>query len=109
MELSHDLRYITFTIINQEILVKNTVLLVVIELESASLFAAKNRSESLVDQALCPDRQILLQIVIKRDAMIDRFEKFDLTLQIGTLKLLLDSHEVLVVSFLELQTCGVLL
>ena len=93
MESPHDVRNITSAVVNQKILVKNTVLLVVIELKSSSLLATENGSESLIDQALSPNGQVLLQVVVQGDAMVNGLEVLNLVLQVGALQLLLDSLE----------------
>jgi len=88
MQLAHQFYYISRAVVTKESLVKQTVLLVVIQLKSPSLSATKYRSESLVNQSLRPYRQVLVVEVVMSHHVVRTLKQLDVLLQIFQVKLL---------------------
>ena len=59
MKFPHETCDIATTIVAEQLLVKQTVLLVVIKLKSAALFSTEHTSQRLIDKSLRPNGQVL--------------------------------------------------
>ena len=106
VQLSHETGDVATTVIAEQLLVEQTVLLVVVELESAALLATEDRAKSLVDQTLRPDRQVLLKIVVESDAVVRILEELDILLKILQVQLLLSLEEERPVCLHSLKALG---
>ena len=70
VKLTHETCDVATTIVNEKLLVKQTVLLVVVEFKTATLLAAKHATQSLINEALGADGQVLFKIVVEGDAVV---------------------------------------
>ena len=93
MQFPHEASNVATTVIAQQLLVEYTILLIVVKLESAAFLAAKDTAQGLVDEALTPDWQVFLKIVVKSDAVVCIFEELDVLLKIFKVELLLRLEE----------------
>ena len=93
MQFPHEAGNIATTVIAQQLLIEYTILLIVVKLESAAFLTTKDAAQGLVDEALTPDWQVLLKIVVKSDAVVRIFEKLYVLLKILKIKLFLRLEE----------------
>ena len=96
-------------IVDQEVLVKQRVLLAVVQFQPPLCLAIQDRLAGLCDESLATDWQILLQVVVQRDAVIGVFEQLQFELQVLELKLLFRPQECLVVCLQHLYLLNLLL
>ena len=84
-------------------MVKQTVLLIVVQLKSSSLLATQYTPQRLVDESLGSNWQVLFEVVVERDAMINIFEELYVLLQVFQVQLLLSLVEKRPVSLVGLE------
>lgn len=88
MQLSHLAHDVARTIITQEPLIKQTVLICIIELKPTSLLAAQDSSESFINQSLGADGQILLVVIVMGYDMVRALEQLDVLFDVLDVELL---------------------
>lgn len=74
MQIPHQTHDVASSVITQQSLVKQTILVSIVQLQPPALLAAQDSSECLVDYSLRPDGQVLFVVVVMRDYMVCAFE-----------------------------------
>lgn len=104
MELAHESSNVATTIVDEKLLVKQTVLLVVVEFETTTFLTAKHATQGLINEALRADGQVLFKVVVKGDTVVRILEKLDVLLEVLKVQLLLNPIEQCFVSLVSLKT-----
>lgn len=104
MQLAHLVGDVGGAIVVKQVLIQQTVLVVVVELQSATLTTTEYGHKSFLDLCLDVDGLILLEVVVESRAVVLCLKKLDIVLQQPHVNTFLRFHKIALVSLHQIQS-----
>ena len=108
MQLTHESSNVSCTVVTKKLLIEQSILLIIVQLKAPAFLATQDRAKGFINEPLRSDRQVLLAVVVKRDAMICVLEELNVLLQVLQIELFLCLVEEGLVGLYSLKACCLL-